>query len=124
MRKIRFSKTHTISSVGVLTAQLFIGIFLFLPIQVRADTADWYDTDWGYRRAIMVDNGLNPEALTDYQIEVTLSSANADFDMYKASAKRAAGIPGWEKHPKFSSLRDYSAVAAAKMPPVDTSYNL
>ena len=50
--------------------------------------------------------------------------ANADFDMYKASAKRAAGIPGWEKHPKFSSLQDYSAVAAAKMPPVDTSYNL
>jgi 4-hydroxybutyryl-CoA dehydratase/vinylacetyl-CoA-Delta-isomerase len=49
---------------------------------------------------------------------------NADFEMYKASAKRAAGIPGWETHSKFSSMRDYSAIAAAEMPPIDTSYKL
>jgi len=47
--------------------------------------------------------------------------ANADWQMYKASAKRAAGVPGWEKAPQFASLKDYSALAAKEMPPVDTS---
>jgi len=49
---------------------------------------------------------------------------DGDWDMYKAVAKRAARIPGWEKHPMFASMRDLGAMAEEKMPPVDTSYNL
>jgi len=50
--------------------------------------------------------------------------ANADWDMYKVAAKREAGIPGWEKDPKFGAIPDYSSLLASKMPPVDTSYNI
>ena len=32
---------------------------------------------------------------------------NADWERYKAAAKRAARIPGWEKHPYFGSLPDF-----------------
>jgi 4-hydroxybutyryl-CoA dehydratase/vinylacetyl-CoA-Delta-isomerase len=49
---------------------------------------------------------------------------NADFEMYKAAAKRSAGIPGWEEHPMFENARDFSGLLAEKMPPVDTSYNV
>jgi 4-hydroxybutyryl-CoA dehydratase/vinylacetyl-CoA-Delta-isomerase len=30
--------------------------------------------------------------------------ASADWEMYKAVAKRVAGIPGWEKHPEVGKL--------------------
>ncbi|MBW2050844.1 MAG: hypothetical protein JRG97_03220 [Deltaproteobacteria bacterium] len=50
--------------------------------------------------------------------------ANGDWDMYKAAAKRDAGIPGWEKDPKFGAIPDYTSLIASKMPPVDTSYNI
>jgi hypothetical protein len=30
--------------------------------------------------------------------------AAADWDKYKAIAKRIAGIPGWEKHPAVKDL--------------------
>jgi len=50
--------------------------------------------------------------------------ANADWEMYKAAAKRETGIPGWEEHPKFGAIPDYSSLLAAKMPPVDTSYKI
>jgi len=49
---------------------------------------------------------------------------DADWEMYKAAAKRATGIPGWEKEPHFGSLKDYVSLVQSKMPPVDTSYNL
>lgn len=49
---------------------------------------------------------------------------DADWDLYKARAKRASGIPGWKEHPLVGTARDLSALAEPKMPPVDTSYNL
>jgi 4-hydroxybutyryl-CoA dehydratase/vinylacetyl-CoA-Delta-isomerase len=49
---------------------------------------------------------------------------NADFDMYKAWAKRASGIPGWEEHLERRDTRDFSDILAEKMPPADTSYNV
>jgi 4-hydroxybutyryl-CoA dehydratase/vinylacetyl-CoA-Delta-isomerase len=49
---------------------------------------------------------------------------DADWDLYKARAKRSAGIPGWDEHPAVAGARDLGALAEEKMPPVDTSYNL
>jgi len=48
----------------------------------------------------------------------------ADWDMYKAIAKKEINIPGWEQHPLTAAIKDYSDVLKAKMPPIDTSYNL
>jgi len=47
--------------------------------------------------------------------------ANGDWELYKAAAKREAGIPGWEEHPKFGAIPDYRAQLASVMPPVDDS---
>ena len=43
------------------------------------DAEGWYDTDWPYRRAVTV---LNPcgEAVTGYQVQVTLDAASFDFN--------------------------------------------
>ena len=48
----------------------------------------------------------------------------ADWDMYKAIAKKRINISGWEKHPVTAAMKDFASVLEAKMPPVDTSYNL
>jgi len=50
----------------------------------KAQASDWYSPDWEYRKAITVDNTISADVLTDYQILVTLSSAN--FDYAKANA--------------------------------------
>jgi 4-hydroxybutyryl-CoA dehydratase/vinylacetyl-CoA-Delta-isomerase len=50
--------------------------------------------------------------------------ANADFGMYKASAMRAANIPGWEKDATQAKLKDFRSLAATKMPPLDTKYKI
>lgn len=49
---------------------------------------------------------------------------SADWGYYKAAAKKAAGIPGWEKHPSFGSFKDHSSYVLTKMPSVDRSYRL
>ncbi len=50
----------------------------------KAQAADWYSPDWSYRKAITVDNTLGADALTNYQVLVTLNSGN--FDYAKANA--------------------------------------
>jgi 4-hydroxybutyryl-CoA dehydratase/vinylacetyl-CoA-Delta-isomerase len=50
--------------------------------------------------------------------------AGADWGRYKAAAKRAAGIPGWEKDPIYGSLPDYPSCISSKMKPADKSYKL
>jgi 4-hydroxybutyryl-CoA dehydratase/vinylacetyl-CoA-Delta-isomerase len=50
--------------------------------------------------------------------------ADADWERYRASAKRGANIPGWEKHPIYGKYPDYPACIRAKMPPIDKSYKL
>ena len=45
----------------------------------KAQAADWYSPDWEYRKAITVDNTASADALTDYQILVTLNSGNFDY---------------------------------------------
>ncbi len=39
----------------------------------------WYNTNWGYRKAITIDNTGNASELTNYQVQITLTSANFDF---------------------------------------------
>ena len=46
----------------------------------------------------------------------------ADWEMYKAWAKREAGIEGWQQHPMVGKMKDYSEVLKEKMPPVDPNY--
>ena len=48
----------------------------------------------------------------------------ADWELYKASAKKRAGIPGWEKHKYFGKLPNYGDLVESKMPPVDESYDV
>lgn len=47
-----------------------------------------------------------------------------DLDIYKAEAKREAGIEGWEKSPKFGSIPDYTELIKSNMPPVDASHDI
>lgn len=49
---------------------------------------------------------------------------SADWDMYKAAAKREAGISGWQKHPEVGAIKDYRAIIESKLPPVDKSYKI
>ena len=50
--------------------------------------------------------------------------AGADWGRYKAAAKRAARIPGWEVDPTFGPLPDYPTCISSKFQPADTSYRL
>ena len=48
----------------------------------------------------------------------------ADWNRYKAIAKKTAGISGWKKHREIRKLRDYSDLLNSLMPPEDDSYNI
>jgi 4-hydroxybutyryl-CoA dehydratase/vinylacetyl-CoA-Delta-isomerase len=50
--------------------------------------------------------------------------AASDWDSYKKSAKRAAGIPGGEDEAAVARHAELRSRAADLMPPVDDSYNL
>lgn len=50
--------------------------------------------------------------------------ANAEWDFYKAVAKRSANIPGWDKEPHQADLKDFRQLASNKMPPVDENYKI
>jgi 4-hydroxybutyryl-CoA dehydratase/vinylacetyl-CoA-Delta-isomerase len=49
---------------------------------------------------------------------------NADWSLYKSTAMRTCNIPGWEKDPRQANMKDFGQLAAAKMPPTDTSYKI
>lgn len=50
--------------------------------------------------------------------------ANANWEMYKAAAMRVADIPGWEKESSLAKFTELEAIAASKMPSMDTSYKI
>lgn len=66
----------------------------------------------------------NIQAEGSLEAQKMMFYANADWKYYKAAAKRAARITGWEDHPYFGSLKDFDAYVESKMPPVDRSYKL
>ena len=49
---------------------------------------------------------------------------SADWEKYKAAAKRLTNIPGWEKDPLYGSLPDYPTCVQSEFPPIDTKYKL
>ena len=51
-------------------------------------------------------------------------NAGAEWGRYKAAAKRAARIPGWEDDSTFGRLPDYPSCVSSKMQPADMSYKL
>lgn len=51
-------------------------------------------------------------------------NAGAQWKKYKAAAKRAAKIQGWEEDPTFGALPDYPACVSQKLKPEDTSYDI
>ena len=50
--------------------------------------------------------------------------AGAEWGRYKAAAKRAAKIPGWEEDPTYGALPDYPSCVSSKLQPADMSYKL
>ncbi|MBN2034472.1 MAG: hypothetical protein JW836_14455 [Deltaproteobacteria bacterium] len=50
--------------------------------------------------------------------------AGADWGKFKAAAKRAARIPGWEKDPIYGSLPNYPSCISSKMKPLEKGYKL
>jgi 4-hydroxybutyryl-CoA dehydratase/vinylacetyl-CoA-Delta-isomerase len=50
--------------------------------------------------------------------------AGAEWGRYKAAAKRAANIPGWEEDPTYGQLPDYPSCVSSKLQPADMSYKL
>ena len=49
---------------------------------------------------------------------------SADWNKYKAAAKRAAHIDGWQKEPHYGHLPEPEKVVGPKLPPIDKSYKL
>ena len=48
--------------------------------QLKAtSTPDWYNANWGYRRAIAIDNTGNANNLTNYQVKIELTPSNFDY---------------------------------------------
>jgi 4-hydroxybutyryl-CoA dehydratase/vinylacetyl-CoA-Delta-isomerase len=50
--------------------------------------------------------------------------AGAEWGRYKAAAKRAAKIPGWEEDPTYGPLPDYPSCVSSRLQPADMSYKL
>jgi len=50
--------------------------------------------------------------------------AGAEWEKYKAAAKRAARIPGWEEDSTYGALPDYPSCISSKLQPADMSYTL
>jgi len=49
---------------------------------------------------------------------------SADWAKFKAAARRAAHIEGWQSHSVYGTLPDPEELVEPKMPPVDTSYRM
>ncbi|MCP4634498.1 MAG: DUF2341 domain-containing protein, partial [candidate division Zixibacteria bacterium] len=65
------------SNYGSLLLGLIAVLVVIIPGIVSAQM--WYDSDWGYRQAIDIDNSYNPNDLINYQVEVSLDSFNFIF---------------------------------------------
>ncbi len=69
--------------------KFFLGSFLilaFLGSLVFVSSANaWWDTEWIYRQPVTINNSLNANALTNYQVKISLTSADIDFWAHVAS---------------------------------------
>jgi flagellin-like protein len=82
---------------------------------------DWYDSHWLKRTAVTIDNSLNPEELTCYQIQLNVpydSDMNSDFsDLRFTTSDGQTSIPYWIE----SYVDSVSAVVWVKVPVVPAS---
>ncbi|MFH1720671.1 MAG: DUF2341 domain-containing protein [Patescibacteria group bacterium] len=70
--KFDTSSTVTTSTAGQVTLQA---------------TSSWYNTSWKYRRAITIDNTGNSNTLTNYQMNVALTSLNFSFSKAQSAGQ-------------------------------------
>jgi hypothetical protein len=50
--------------------------------------------------------------------------SGADWNRYKAAAKRVAHIDGWQSDPIYGSLPEQEKEVYPKLPPIDPKYKL
>jgi predicted GH43/DUF377 family glycosyl hydrolase len=86
-------------------------------------TNNWYDTDWGYRKAITVDNMDNENNLINYQVQVSLiydSAMQADFgDVRFTDSDGATLIDHWLE----TKIDTTSAIFWVEIPNIPASSN-
>ncbi|PVX24029.1 MAG: hypothetical protein CW691_08835, partial [Candidatus Bathyarchaeum sp.] len=46
--------------------------FAYVAVAPSGSSEIWYNPDWSNRKAVTIDNTLNPDDLTDYQIQLTV----------------------------------------------------
>jgi len=49
--------------------------------------SSWYNTSWGYRRTVTIDNSGNSNTLTDYPVSLSLTSSNFSFSKAKSAGE-------------------------------------
>ncbi len=72
------TKTWDFSAAGDYTYNNSLVEFSSGQVQLKT-TSNWYSTSWKYRRSITIDNTSYATNLTNFQINLVLTSANFDF---------------------------------------------
>lgn len=67
--------------------KFFIGIILLFSYFVifNSKALAWFDTEWTFRVPVTINNSSNSNNLTNYQVKISLTSANSDFWAHVAS---------------------------------------
>jgi flagellin-like protein len=96
--------------------------FAYIAVASSTGTSKiWYNPSWIKRKAVTIDNTLNPNALTDYQVWVTVgydSDMIADFsDLRFTDSDGQTLIPYWVE----SYVPSDSAVVWVKVPAISAS---
>lgn len=89
--------------------RFFIGAILLFSYFVifNSEAKAWFDTKWTYRIPVTINNNSNVSSLTDYQVKISLTSANSDFwahvdslgkDVRVVDSDDVTGLSYWLKH--------------------------
>ena len=79
--KIKFGLFSLFTTFSLVFQLVLPSLFLF-PRQASAQ--NWWDSNWQYRREIIIDHTANSNTLSEYQILVSLNSSNFDFSKTKS----------------------------------------
>ncbi|MGD9130118.1 MAG: DUF2341 domain-containing protein [Candidatus Bathyarchaeota archaeon] len=86
----------------------------------------WYDAHWPKRKAVTIDNSLNPNELTGYQIQLTVdydSDMIADFsDLRFTNSGGQASIPYWVESYNLSTAVVWVSVPTIPASSTETIY--
>ncbi|PVX27674.1 MAG: hypothetical protein CW716_01045 [Candidatus Bathyarchaeum sp.] len=99
---VRVTHSFTASSryeFTVVTATSTKCVYVAKASSSTASREDWYDLSWQKRKEVTIDNSLNPNELTGYQIQLNVqydSDMNADFsDLRFTDSDAQTPIPYW-----------------------------